>query len=68
MGIAVAIGAGLGYLLDAKLSTRPWLMLVCLLFGVAAGFKGMIAAARRARPDTTSNPRSDDGPRTPRQD
>ncbi len=51
MGIAVAVGAGIGWLLDSKLGTRPWLLLVFLLLGVAAGFKGMIAAARRARRD-----------------
>jgi ATP synthase protein I len=60
MGICIAVGAGIGYLLDAKLGTRPWLLLVFILFGVAAGFKGMIAAARRARPDmTASNQRKD---------
>lgn len=55
MGISVAVGAGIGYLLDRQLGTRPWLLLVFILFGVAAGFKGMIAAARRARPDVTAS-------------
>ena len=69
MGIAVAIGAGIGYLLDASFGTRPWLLLLFLLFGVAAGFKGMISAARRAMPDGASNQTSpDDGSKTARQD
>jgi F0F1-type ATP synthase assembly protein I len=69
MGIAVAIGAGIGYLLDASFGTRPWLMLVFLLFGIAAGFKGMFAAARRARfTSTTSNQTGIDGTERARQD
>jgi len=62
MGIAVAIGAGIGYLLDDWLGTKPWLILVFLLFGVAAGFKGMIDAARRATKDAAaSKERENDG-------
>ena len=49
MGIAVAIGAGLGYLADNHFGTRPWLSLIGLLLGTAAGFKGMIDAAKQAK-------------------
>ena len=45
----VAIGFGMGWWLDSKLATGPWLMMVFTLCGVAAGFKGMIQAARNAR-------------------
>lgn len=45
MAVATLIGWGIGYWLDGKLGTSPYLMLVCLLFGVAAGFKGLIRAA-----------------------
>jgi ATP synthase protein I len=48
MGIAVALGSGIGYWLDKKFGTKPWLMLVFLLLGVAAGFKGIYTAAREA--------------------
>jgi ATP synthase protein I len=63
MGIAVAIGAGIGWWLDRELGTRPWLMLVFLMFGIAAGFKGVYAAAQRATRDAqkTSNERREDG-------
>jgi ATP synthase protein I len=60
MGIAVAIGAGLGWLLDSWLGTKPWLLLVFLLFGVAAGFKGMLAAAERANPGGPASKRQKD--------
>ena len=61
MGAAVAIGLGIGYLLDRWLGTKPWLLLVFVLFGVAAGFKGMFDAARRV---TASKERENgaDGP------
>jgi ATP synthase protein I len=35
--LAVAIGAGFGYLLDRWLNTSPWLFLLFFFFGVAAG-------------------------------
>lgn len=62
MGIAVAIGAGIGYALDRWLGTAPWLLLFFLLIGVAAGFKGVIDAARRASSDmAASKGRKDNG-------
>ena len=48
MGVAVAIGWGIGYWLDKRFGTDPWLMIVFLLLGVAAGFKSLIKAAREA--------------------
>jgi ATP synthase protein I len=41
MGIAVAIGLGIGWWLDKVFHTKPWLTLVFLLFGVVAGFKNI---------------------------
>jgi ATP synthase protein I len=46
MAVATAVGWGFGYWLDRKLGTDPYLMLTFLLLGVAAGFKGLIRAAR----------------------
>jgi ATP synthase protein I len=37
----VAVGCGLGWLLDLLLGTRPWLLLVFLVLGVAAGFRNV---------------------------
>jgi ATP synthase protein I len=60
MGVAVAIGWGIGYWLDQRFGTKPWLMIVFLLFGVAAGFKGMIRAAREAsRGDSSDTGRTE---------
>ena len=34
----VVIGAGLGYVLDMYLQTKPWLLIVFLFLGFVAGF------------------------------
>ena len=46
MGIAVAIGFGVGWWLDDKFGTKPYLMIVMVVFGVAAGFKGLYRVAK----------------------
>lgn len=33
------VGLTMGYFLDRWLGTHPWLLIVFLLFGIAAGFK-----------------------------
>ena len=48
MGVAVAIGYGLGRWLDGRFGTGPYLMVVFVLIGIAAGFRGLIRAAREA--------------------
>lgn len=58
MAVATFVGWGAGYWLDSKFETGPWLMLIGLLLGVVAGFKGLIKTARQvnARVLTTENP------------
>jgi len=66
MGLCVAIGAGIGYWLDSRFGTKPWLLLFFLLCGIAAAFKAVIDAAKRAGKDgQASNPQEpgDDGPK-----
>ena len=46
MAVAVGIGWGIGFWLDRELGTDPWLMLGFLLLGTAAGFKGLLRAAK----------------------
>lgn len=48
LGLSVIIGLLIGYYLDQKLGTQPWLMLVMLCFGLAAGFRGVLRAVKRA--------------------
>lgn len=43
---AVAVGLGIGWLLDEWLGTRPWLMLVFILLGGGAGILNVFRMAR----------------------
>jgi len=65
MAVAILLGWWLGTKGDARFGTAPWLMLVGLLFGVAAGFRGLIRTAvqlqrehgdKSARDDANSPP------------
>jgi ATP synthase protein I len=46
--IATVIGLGGGYWLDRWLGTAPWLMLIGLGLGIAAGFVNLFRSAKRA--------------------
>ena len=48
MALSVLIGLGIGYYLDKWLGTAPWLMLLWLVFGFAAGFRSLYRAALRS--------------------
>ena len=43
---AIIVGAGLGYLIDMVLPTRPWVMIVLLLLGFAAGVLNVVRATK----------------------
>jgi ATP synthase protein I len=47
LGISVAIGALFGHWLDTKAGTAPWLMMVFLVLGMIAGFRGVLRAVGR---------------------
>lgn len=44
---AVAVGTGIGWLLDEWLGTRPWLMIPLFLLGSAAGILNVYRATGR---------------------
>ncbi len=44
--VSIAVGAYIGYYLDGKLSTRPWLSIVFLFVGVGVGFLSLIRTVR----------------------
>jgi ATP synthase protein I len=52
---AIIVGAGLGYLVDMFLPTRPWGLIVLLLLGFAAGVLNMVRAAKQMN-DATAVP------------
>ena len=49
VALAIFIGLGIGVWLDRKLDTSPWLTLIFLLFGIAAGFRNIALVIKRAR-------------------
>lgn len=44
--VAIAAGAFIGYYLDGKLGTFPWLSIVFLLMGIASGFMSLLRAVK----------------------
>ena len=46
--VATVIGLAGGYYLDRWLHTTPWLTLIGLLFGIAAGFVNLFRSVKRA--------------------
>lgn len=49
LGLSVAVGAGIGYVLDTQVfdgRTTPWLTLFWLLCGVFAGFRSLLRVMR----------------------
>jgi ATP synthase protein I len=46
--VATVIGLVVGYWLDRWLGTAPWLMLIGLGFGIAAGFVNLFRSVKRA--------------------
>lgn len=53
--VATCVGGGAGYFADERLDTAPWLMLLGVLIGTAAGVRNMlrIATQLEAGPDMT---------------
>lgn len=54
---AILVGSGIGYLLDLWLKTSPWLLLVMLMVGFAAGVLNVVRAAsemNKAAPPPTA--------------
>ena len=49
MAIAIALGAGIGYWLDTKFGTSPWLLLVFLGFGIVAAFRNLYIMYKKAK-------------------
>lgn len=59
---AILVGAGVGYLLDLWLGTGPWIMLVMLLIGFAAGVLNVTRTVNEMNKAAPPPPGSDLGP------
>jgi ATP synthase protein I len=51
MALSVVIGLGIGYYLDRWLGTAPWLMILWIAFGFAAGVRSLYRAAVQSGKD-----------------
>lgn len=47
MVAATIIGLAMGYYLDVWLETSPWLTMLFLVFGIAAGFRNLFVLSNR---------------------
>ena len=55
LGISIAVGYFIGDWLDGRFGTHPWLSISFLFLGIAAGFRSLLQAARRAMRDVTDD-------------
>ncbi|MEE8246545.1 MAG: AtpZ/AtpI family protein [Alphaproteobacteria bacterium] len=60
MAAAVAVAVGIGWFLDGWLGTRPWLMIVFLAFGFAAGVLNAYRVASRQVGSPAARTRTDE--------
>jgi ATP synthase protein I len=49
VALSIFIGLGIGLWLDRKFDTAPWLMLVFLGMGIAAGYRNIGLAIKKSR-------------------
>lgn len=56
--VGIVVGGFLGRLLDSQLGTQPWLMILFLLLGFAAGLLNVVRQARRMQAEAEPLQRS----------
>ncbi|HCC68594.1 MAG TPA: hypothetical protein DEP99_01745 [Nitrospiraceae bacterium] len=52
--VATFIGLAIGYYLDKLFGTSPWLTIIFLIIGIAAGFKNLFRVALKERDNGNS--------------
>ena len=63
LGVAAGIGLFIGWKLDERFDTAPWLTLTLLLAGIAAGFRNLLRLVKRVSRETFGTPTNDAEPR-----
>lgn len=49
MVLSIAIGAGIGYWLDKRFGTSPWMFFVFLGFGIIAAFRNLFFMYKKSK-------------------
>ena len=49
VALSIFIGLGIGIYLDRRFATSPWLTLIFLGFGIAAGYRNIGLAIKKSR-------------------
>lgn len=49
IALSIVIGLAIGVYLDRRFETQPWLTLIFLGFGIAAGFRNIGLAIKKSR-------------------
>lgn len=44
---SIAVGGFIGYWLDEKLGTDPWMLILWLIFGIIAGFRSLFRMSKQ---------------------
>ena len=47
LAVSVAVGGGIGYFLDSKLGTEPWMFILWIFFGLVAGFRSLFRMSKQ---------------------
>ncbi len=55
MAAAVAVGAFIGYWLDEKLGTEPWMFMFWVICGVIAGFRSLYRMSKKIMQEKADN-------------
>ena len=58
---SVGVGGAIGYFLDLKFHTAPWLLLVCGLLGFGAGIKEVLRELNQPEKSGRSGNQNDNG-------
>jgi len=45
--VSTVVGLAIGWYLDEKFETSPWLTIIFLLFGIAAGYRNLFREIRK---------------------
>jgi ATP synthase protein I len=62
VGTAVGIGAVIGYFLDKRFNTQPWLLLLFMLFGIAAAVKAVWREVKKYQQESGNKGPGNEGP------